>query len=177
LYETPPVAVEALLRVEELPHVLWDSACGPGSLVRVLRAAGHMVHATDLVDYGLGEDSRSGIDFLMQSAAPPGVEGIITNPPGRLADKFVRHAITLAPPFVVMLLRLAFLESVRRSDILESGSGLARIHVFRNRLPMMHRHGWAGPRASSAIPFAWFVWEHGYGGRPEVNRISWKSAP
>ena len=52
-------------------------------------------------------------------------------------------------PRVVMLLRLAFLESKRRSGILDGGQ-LARVHVFRNRLPMMHRAGWAGPKASSA---------------------------
>jgi hypothetical protein len=57
-----------------------------------------------------------------------------------------------------MLLRLAFLESERRSAILESG-WLTRVHVFRKRLPMMHRVGWNGPRASSALAFAWFCWD------------------
>ena len=73
-----------------------------------------------------------------------------------------------------MLLRLAFLESERRTNILEYG-GLARVHVFRNRLPMMHRKGWEGPKASSAIPFAWYVWEHGYLGPTTIDRISWKT--
>src|SRR5689334_8084403 len=49
LYETPAVAVEALLRVEKLPHHIWECACGPGSIVKSLRAAGHTVWATDLV--------------------------------------------------------------------------------------------------------------------------------
>ena len=31
LYETPPVAVEALLRHERLPHRLWDPAAGPAT--------------------------------------------------------------------------------------------------------------------------------------------------
>src|SRR5262249_39028131 len=96
-------------------------------------------------------------------------ELILTNPPGMLADQFVRHALTLAPR-VIMLLRLAFLESDRRSDVLEGGQ-LARIHVFRKRLPMMHRHGWQGPRASSSIPFAWFVWHRDHHGKAEVDPI------
>src|SRR5262249_58394798 len=41
LYETPTVAVEALLREERLPHRLWEPACGRGAIVRPLRAAGH----------------------------------------------------------------------------------------------------------------------------------------
>jgi hypothetical protein len=72
---------------------------------------------------------------------------------------------------VIVLARLALLESSRRTAILER-RGLARVHVFRERLPMMHRDGWTGPRASSAVPYAWFVWERGYTGPIIVNRIS-----
>jgi hypothetical protein len=32
LYETPAVAVEALLRVERLPHRIWEPACGRGAI-------------------------------------------------------------------------------------------------------------------------------------------------
>ena len=44
------VAVEALLRHERLPPRLWDPCCGPGNIVKVLRAAGHEVIGSDLVD-------------------------------------------------------------------------------------------------------------------------------
>jgi hypothetical protein len=52
LYETPPVAVEALLRYEKLPHQIWEPAAGRGAIVRVLRNAGHAVIASDVHDYG-----------------------------------------------------------------------------------------------------------------------------
>jgi hypothetical protein len=39
LYETPPEAVIALLRAEQLPDVIWECACGRGAITRVLRAA------------------------------------------------------------------------------------------------------------------------------------------
>ncbi len=102
-------------------------------------------------------------DFRWTSAVTfsprPGLarcNAVVTNPPYKYAGKFVAHALTLAPT-VIMLLRLAFMESTRRTTILEN-SGLARVHVFRERPPMMHRDGWTGKRATSAIPFAWFVW-------------------
>jgi hypothetical protein len=171
LYETPPEAVQALLRVERLPHRIWEPCCGPGSIVRVLRDAGHDVVATDLVDRGCS-DSTSRIDFLMERRAPAGVEAIVTNPPFKLAAEFIEHGLELVPQ-VVMLLRLAFLESERRSPILDDGR-LARIYVFRNRLPMMHRDSWNGPLASSSIPFAWFVWSGGHQGPATINRISWR---
>jgi hypothetical protein len=127
LYETPPVAVAALLERETLPSVVWEPACGPGAIVSVLRAAGHTVIATDLNDWGC-PDSESRRDFLFEQRAPDGGECIITNPPYKLAQEFVLKARELAPK-VVMLLRLGFLESERRRNILESGRPRPRLRV------------------------------------------------
>jgi len=170
-YETPEVAVEALMRVEQLPHHIWEPACGSGNIVKVLREAGHAVWATDLNDHGC-PDSEVGIDFLTERQARFDIEAVLTNPPYKLADQFVGHALLLAPK-VIMLLRLAFLESKRRSHVLDNGQ-LKRVYVFRERLPMMHRVGWQGPRASSSIAFAWFVWDRNYHGEAQTRRISWK---
>lgn len=170
LYETPAVAVHSLLRVERLPHWLWEPAAGRGAIVNILRDAGHAVIASDLVDYGFPTHFH-GRDFLMELKAPAKCEAIITNPPFKLAEEFVAHALDLAPK-VYMLLRLAFLESDRRSGILE-GRGLARIHVYRKRLPMMHRDGWEGRKANSGMAFAWFVWDRAHTGSTTIGRISW----
>ena len=170
-YETPEVAVEALLRCEQLPHTIWEPACGPGNIVRVLRAAGYNVYASDLHKYECGLD---GIDFLTTDVVPP-VDAIVTNPPYRYAQQFVERALELAP-MVVMLMRLAFYESERRRHILED-CGLARVHVFRKRLPMMHRSGanpWTGPKANSGMAFCWMVWCRGHGGSTMIDRISWE---
>lgn len=174
LYETPAVATEALLRVEKLPEIIWEPACGPGSIVGTLRKAGHKVYATDLVDYGC-PDSEARIDFLMERSAPTYIGAIVTNPPFKLANQFVAHALTLAPK-VVMLLRLAFLEGTGRSPIMDGGA-LARVHVFKNRLPMMHRAGrgtMVAKTNSSAMAFAWFVWERTHQGPTEMRRLSWE---
>jgi hypothetical protein len=172
LYETPAVAIKALLRVEQLPHRLWEPAAGRGAIVNVLRAAGHKVLASDLVDYG-DPTHFARRDFLLEKL-PKDCQGIITNPPFKLAEEFVAHALELAP-LVVMLLRLAFLESTRRTPILE-GRGLARIHVFRRRLPMMHRDQWSGPKANSGMAFAWFVWDRAHTGPTTIHRLSWEES-
>jgi hypothetical protein len=171
LYETPAVAVEALLRVERLPHRLWEPACGPGAIVRVLRGAGHQVLASDLVDYG-DPSHFYRRDFLMEPL-PPGCEAIVTNPPFKLVEQFVAHALDLCPR-VVMLLRLAFYESDRRRDLLEN-RGLTRIHVFRKRLPMMHRAGWEGRKGNSGMAFCWMIWDRAHTGPTTIDRISWES--
>jgi hypothetical protein len=72
------------------------SACGPGSIVKERRNAGHTVFASDLVDYGC-PDSRCGVEFLMERSVPDGVDAIITNPPFKIAGEFVSHALALAP--------------------------------------------------------------------------------
>lgn len=169
-YETPAVAVHALLKVESLPHYLWEPCCGRGNIVNVLRAAGHEVIGSDLVDYG-DPTHFYRRDFLMEHKAPAKCEAIVTNPPFMLAHEFVTHALEVVPK-VIMLLRLAFYESERRCDILDGGR-LARIHAFRKRLPMMHRQGWEGRKANSGMAFAWFVWER-EASATVIDRISWE---
>jgi hypothetical protein len=168
LYETPPCATETLLRVEPLPHWVWEPAAGRGAIVNVLRDRGHAVVASDLIDYGFPLDFIQ--DFLAVTKVPVGVELVITNPPFQVINEFVAHALDLCPR-VIMLARLAFLESERRTEILEH-RGLARVHIFRNRLPMMHRDGWDGPRASNAVAFGWFVWDREHRGPATLHRIS-----
>lgn len=168
LYETPPEATEALIAAESLPHYIWEPACGRGAISKVLADHGHCVYSSDINDYGFGV---GGVDFLSIKQRRVDVEAIVTNPPYRLAQKFVEHALFHAPK-VVMLLRLAFLESERRTPILEGGK-LQTVFVFRNRLPFMHRDGWDGNKVSSAVAFAWFVWSNCHQGPPCIKRISW----
>jgi hypothetical protein len=170
LYETPAVAVDALRRVEDLPSQIWEPAAGRGAIVRVLRAAGYVVTASDIVHYDFALDFEA--DFLKVTKAPPGVEMILTNPPFMHATEFVERALELCPR-VIILARLAFLESRRRCGILDTGM-LAAVHVFIERPPMIHRDGWTGRRASSAIPFAWFSFWRGHSGPAVIDRISWK---
>jgi hypothetical protein len=172
LYDTNPVAVHALLKVEKLPHLIWEPACGVGNIVKILRDAGHQVIASDLNNRGC-PDSMSAIDFLFPLVVPIiECDAIVTNPPYSLAEEFVYTALERAS-LVIMLLRLAFYESTRRARLLDS-AGLIRIHVFANRLPMMHRAGWTGRRASSAMAFAWFVWSRNHTGPTTIDRIRWE---
>ena len=181
LYETPPVAVAALLRCERLPSRLWEPACGHGNIVDVLRTHGHEVIGSDLVDYGR-PDCFWRRDFLLERKVPDGCEGIVTNPPFKLAEEFVAHAIDLCPR-VAMLLRLAFFEAgagptkkaVLRRYVLDEHPP-ARIHCFRRRLPMMHRENWKGRKANSGMAFCWMFWDRSHSGPTIIDRISWESA-
>jgi hypothetical protein len=178
LYQTPAVAIEALLRVEQLPRCIWEPAAGRGAIVRVLRDHGHGVVASDIYDYG-GLDFVG--DFLTQRRMPAGCGCLLTNPPFYNVEAFVAHALELSP-LVIVLLRLAFFEAGSgkqrkhrlRAHVLD-GIPPARIHVFRRRLPMMHRDQWAGRKSNSGMAFSWWVWDRNYTGPIVIDRISWEA--
>jgi hypothetical protein len=161
LYETPAICTEAALRAGifgDMPQVIWDPCAGRGAMSRVLRAAGFTVITTDLVAYdGADAGIASGIDFLMERAAPDGCGGIIMNPPYKLADAFIRHALSLVPR-VAVLLRAMAIEGAGRADLIDGH--LTDFWIGIDRPPAMHREGWTGNRlGNSGAPFAWFVFQ------------------
>ena len=168
-YATPAIAITALINAEAFSSStrIWEPCAGDGAIVRVLRDRGFPVIASDIIprDFPLHFTA----DFLALTTAPVGCTSIITNPPFAQAQQFAEHALELVPD-VYLLLRLAFLESVRRTRLLEHG-GLRTVHIFRRRLPRMHRDGWSGKRSSSSIAFAWFCWRRGHAGPTTIDRI------
>lgn len=179
LYETPAICVDAAHRAgvfEGIDGLVWEPCAGRGAIVRELRARGFAVTAQDLVDHpGRDADIATGIDFLMETRAPRGVAAIVTNPPFKLADAFIRHGLTLAPR-VVVLLRAMAIEGGSRADMIDRH--LRRYWIGIDRPPAMHREGWEGPPPSnSGAPFAWFDFSAAprAAGEPiELRRFWWR---
>ena len=105
------------------------------------------------------------------------------NPPFESAAIHIRHGMKICP-MVCALLRLTFLEAGQEKT--EAGRARifcmdsfppARVHVFRERLPMMHREGWAGPRSSSTTAYAWFVWDGDHDGPFEGCFVDLEQSP
>lgn len=166
-YATPPSATEALLRVESFDGPIWEPACGDGAICKVLKERGHVVQATDLVDRGYG---ASGIDFLMEYK--PHGPHVVTNPPFKLATQFVQKALQLTTGKVAMLLKVGFLEGVERAPIFDA-EPFARLWVFRRRQSFLKNgtHGIEMEGRGGMIAYGWFVWEHGYTGKPTLGWI------
>lgn len=160
-YPTPPEGTRALLSVEKFDGAIWEPACGNGAISMILEESGYPVISTDLVDRGYG---TSRVDFLMEYT--PRAPNIITNPPFKMVAPFMRQALGLSTGKVALLLRLACLEGTERREIFAS-TPLARVWVFSKRLTM-YREGKATGEGGM-LAFAWFVWEHGYTGKPELG--------
>lgn len=178
LYETPAICVRAALRAGVLADVaggLWEPCAGRGAIARELAAAGWRVSAQDLVDHpGRDDGIATGIDFLMERRAPEGCGTIVTNPPFKLADDFIRHGLALGCR-VIVLLRAMAIEGAGRSDLIDVF--LRRYWIGIDRPPAMHREGWTGNRLSnSGAPFAWFDFSpapRAHGEAIELRRFWW----
>ncbi len=121
-------------------------------------------------DYGAG-----GIDFLT-CEVPPAIVSIVTNPPFSLAEQFAERAVALMQRTggtVALMQRLAWLETPGRAALF-ARTGLSHVWVLSRRIPLMHRPGYAGSKAKSSIPFAWYVWRAGHTGDPTVGFVDWK---
>ena len=70
-----------------------------------------------------------------------------------------------------MLLRLAFLEGIGRKAMFEA-TPLARVWISSRRITT--ERGGEPLKNDGMIAFAWFVWEHGYKGRPGLGWFDWK---
>jgi hypothetical protein len=175
LRETPPEATRALIRTGELDQyrVLFEPCAGKGAISRELKAGGWRVISHDLIDYdGRDPDIQTDIDFF-GAYQTTYLQAIVTNPPYRWADDFIRHGLKLGLPMFV-LLRLMSLEGAGRSDIMQH---LHHVYIGIERLPMMHRPGWRGKKLKAgAMPFGWFCFapEKNRDGFFSASRISWR---
>lgn len=174
-YSDPPEATEALLRVERFAGLSWDPACGAGTIPTMMHAAGLDAMGTDIVDRGFrnpGQVPRFHLaDFLKTTPPAPRIDNIVSNPPFNLAREFIDCALVMASHKVAMLLPLTFLEGAKRAAWLET-TPLARVHVFSWRISMppgeLLTAGKVKPEGGKKA-FAWFVFERGWKGPPQVR--------
>ena len=165
-YATEPIAMDLLLAEENFHHKVWECACGEGHLSRRLKAHGYEVSSTDLIDRGYGRV----LDFFRVTEKFDG--DIITNPPYMFATEFVEHALELIGENhkVAMFLKLTFLEGKKRKIFFEKNPPKT-VYVCSGRINCA-RNGDFEKYESSAIAYAWFVWEKVYKGSPVIKWIN-----
>jgi hypothetical protein len=166
---TPPELALALARIEQLPKAIADPCCGCGNILEALRPLGHVVHGADVVDYGWPHTVIR--DFFSEPIEMNGV-GIVTNPPFPLAEKFIRKAISDGCTYHAWLLRVNFLQAVKRMRLFQDYP-FARLWISSHRFEM-HRVGYEGRKTSSNQSYAWFVWDAASNDRLKIGFFDWK---
>ena len=169
-YATDPKALEIFLAAIKrdgfiLPHKICEPACGMGHLSEVLKKYGYEVKSYDLHDHGYGE---TGIDFLTSDVKE---ECFLTNPPYKYALRFVQKALENVLPngYVIMFLKIQFLEGKERFNFFQK-SPPKYVYVNSSRQNCA-RNADFDKFSSSAVCYAWFVWQKGFSGEPIIRWI------
>ncbi len=166
-YAADPKALELLLELEAFSPYVWEPACGQGHLSDVLKAHGYKVKSSDIIDRGYPGTEK--LDFLQVPSPTGPSRDIITNPPYKLAKEFVEHAldISMDSTKVAMFLKVQFLEGKERRKLFEKYPPKV-IYVSSSRL-ICAMNGAFENVSSSAVAYAWFIWEKGYKGETIVR--------
>lgn len=147
-YPTPANVTCALADYLNLSgKTVWEPACGAGHMAEALKACGATVIATELHGQGYGEQ---GVDFL--NAPLPACEWIVTNPPFKLAEQFIRRCIAHGVPFA-MLLKSQYWHSARRMELFMAHQPAAILPLTLR--PDFH-FGTKG--GSPTMECAWTIW-------------------
>lgn len=166
-YATEPKAVEMLLQHEQFSKNIWECACGENHLTDILINHNYNVRYSDIVDRCGNEVNN----FLSPDNTFFSGD-IITNPPYKYATEFVYKAIELIPKGnkVAMFLKLLFLEGKERKKLFQTYPPKT-IYVFSSRIKCA-KNGDFESIKSSAVAYAWFVWEKGYTGQTIIKWIN-----
>jgi len=163
-FPTPGWATAALLDVEKFEGLIWEPACGDGSMSRVLASKGNEVISSDLYDRGFGE---VGVDFVNATRV---VDNIVTNPPYNSAERFVAAGLRQSRRKFALLLRLAFLEGGNRYRTIFSSTPPARVWAFSERITF-YMAG-AERKGSGTTAYAWFVWDMAHTGPAQLKWLA-----
>lgn len=166
-YATDPQAVRDLIEREKFSQYIWECASGGGHLVEPLKEAGFKVYASDIEDRGAKNEV---LDFLNYDSRVKWPGDIITNPPYKYCTDFVLKALdcVFQGHKVAMFLKLTTLEGQDRFNRLFKDNPPRTIYVYVKRIQCAKNGIFEG---SSAVCYAWFIWEKGFKGDPAIKWI------
>lgn len=172
-YATHPSHVEELLKLETFNKNIWECAVGGGHIANVLEKNDYEVYGTDIVYRGW--HATNYYDFLNMENNEIIMSkwhgDIITNPPYKYAKEFIQNAIKVIDEGnkIAMFLKLTFLEGQARKQLFNKYPPKT-IYVYSKRA-LCAKNGEFEKYPSSAIAYAWFIWEKGFKGNPIIKWI------
>lgn len=138
-----------------------------GHIRAVLVSHGYDVTATDLIYCGVDNIKQEDVFNIKEFNGD-----IITNPPYKIALPILKHCLDIVPTGnkVAMFLKVLFLEGKECKKFFEEKPPKV-IYVASGRLNCA-KNGDFAKYTSSAVAYAWFVFEKGYKGDTIVKWIN-----
>jgi hypothetical protein len=164
-YVEPEWCSVRLFEMEQFNGAIWDPACGMGRIVRAAEAAGYTAFGTDIVSRG---QNLGRLDFM--TCGPVDARNIVSNPPFRIAEKFVQKALAFATGKVAMLLPANWVQGDKRSRWLQN-TRLRRVLFITPRPSMppgLVIEAGLKP-GNGTTDYAWFIWDGEHYGAPEIG--------
>ena len=191
-YETPiELARAALLAMHEDERVLsfvaksWlDAGCGAGVWGNALIDSWAKINKVETMPTLVGVDVAPNIkisespyfmittgNFL--SYGEEDYDIVFGNPPYSLAEEFVNHAYNLIElnGYIFFLLRLSFLEGIKRGRGLFKDIPLKRLYVCSRRPSFFSIDG---KHTTDTLSYGMFLWQKGYRGQPTISFLDWE---
>ena len=158
-YPTPPEATHALMKflsgkgIVKRESLVWEPACGNGSMSSVISEYVDDVHSTDIRGTGFGS---GGVDFL---SATFDCDAVITNPPFALSEQFIVHALKQAP-VVAMLLKSQYWHAQKRVELFNKNRP-AYVLPLTWRPDFLFDQRADGVKGAPTMEVHWTVWVDG----------------
>jgi len=165
-YATSPKALQLFLdSFKGLNKYVWECSCGQGHLSKELIKRGYEVKSTDLIDRGYGQKH----DFLKSTGKTN--SDIITNPPFKLAEKFVEKGMEILDDscHLILFLKIQFLEGQKGKELF-SKYPLKYVYCHSSRQQCSKNADFDKYKATTQF-YAWYVWEKGYTGETILKWI------
>lgn len=169
-YVDPSWCTDLLLDRIPFSGPTHDPCCGSGTIPKAIAARHNIVQdysGSDLVYRGYGEGGR---DFLSD---PGPYTNLIFNPPYKIAEQFILHAVGIAKGKVAALVNLKFLASQgRRQRLFKPHPPMAVLILSRR--PSMPPGGSGIEAKGGTADYCWLVWDNTPGrlnGRPPIAGI------
>lgn len=182
-YETPfDLADSAIMKLrmdggfaDRQALLCLDAGCGNGVWGRAMNRLLFWVSGIDLNPGAMDEDWYDEIirgDFLEHNPIHK-YDLVFGNPPYSLAEEFVRHAFSMIEDKgnVYFLLRLSFLEGIKRCKGLYKDLPLKKVYVCSRRPSFFSSDD--SHHTTDTLAYAMFLWQKGYNGRPIIDFLDW----
>lgn len=172
-YSTDPKATAYLFVVLkrvglQLPYLCIEPSVGAGHIAKILQRLGHAVYCYDIVDRGFPGTYVCDWKQAVRPTEEP--LGVVMNPPYNEALEHLIHTLEMLKDgeLCCALLRLQFLETIKRKAFFEKyPMRYLAVFSFRIKCNKNDDKNFMGG-SHSAVAYAWFIWQKGYKGRPEL---------
>lgn len=157
-YATPIEEVINILNFENIVGNVFDPCVGTGNILTGVNLFNPNISTfgSDIIDYLGGLYPIS--NFLDDNIQFPNIDNIITNPPFKLMNEFIKKSLSLANNKVIILGRLQLLETIDRYEEIFKYNNPSRVYVYINRISCLKDNNDNNKNCNS-MAYAWYVWD------------------